>query len=639
MATADAEIDGVAGRLPRLDRLADALTSTGFLGVLIAALAWPIFSIAPGSGPDASWQAGLYLAHTEGLRFGSEFVFTYGPLGFLQAPVLYEQGMWVLAFLFQLSTHIAVAIVLLWAARRALPLGLAAVACYVLLVIGGPQAATALLAFALCFVALGEAPPRWASPRVVVFGGGVFAALELLVKANYGVAILGLVTLAVLGLPARRRNLPLLAMTTIGAFVVCWAASGQAIGNIPAFVSHSEQIVSGYSAAMGTDIVAQPWERVAAVFAVAALVAGAAVASRPDPLVRRLASVAVVVFFSFMAFKQGFVRQGLGNTPEFFVLVAAAGIVVAPRLPVGWGRAAALVLVAPLTALALVVLPSPSLWQSLKPAPHVEYLREDLEALASSDVRAQTIASARRSLRSSYGLPSSILIALGGRSVHIDPWEISVAWAYGLHWHPLPVIQSYSAYTPELDRLNARALSGPDAPTMILRRRGAVAGSIGSIDERFPGWESPAAMRAMLCHYKAARTSARWQLLERAGSRCGSATPVGVVHATTDEWIRIPAPPPRSVLFARVAGLGVGGLETARNLLYRARDRTVAFPGRGAWRLVPATAGDGLILRAARGADFPRPFGLAPDSSTLSFHIAGLGPHPISVRFFAQLVR
>lgn len=78
------------------------------------------------------------------------------------------------------------------------------------------------------------------------------------------------------------------------------------------------------------------------------------------------------------------------------------------------------------------------------------------------------------------------------------------------HWHPLPVIQSYLAYTSQLDRLNARALGAPNGPMMILRHRGAVAGSIGSIDWRFPGWESPAAMRAMLCRYRPVRTTAHW---------------------------------------------------------------------------------------------------------------------------------
>lgn len=639
MATADAHLNSAAGRLLWADRLSDALTSTGFLGIVIAILSWPIFSIVPGSGPDASWQAGLYLAHSQGLHFGTEFVFTYGPLGFLQVPVLYEQGMWVLAFLFQLTVHTAVAIVLLWTARKALPLGLAVVASYVLLVIGGLQAAAVLLAFACCFVALGEAPPRWASPRVVVLGGGVLVAIELLVKANYGIAVLGVVALTVLGSPERRRNLPLFIVTTIGVFVACWLASGQAIADIPAFISHSEQIVSGYSAAMATDIAAQHWERVAAVLTMVVLVGGAAIAARRDPPARRLAAVALVAFFSFAAFKQGFVRQGLGNTPEFFVLMAAAGIVVASRFPARPARVPALGLVVPLTALALVVLPSPSLWQSLKPAPHVEFLRRDLDELVSSDVKTKTIAEARRSLRSTYRLPPAIVRDIGDRPVHIDPWEIGVAWAYGLNWHPLPVIQSYSAYTPQLDGVNAGALSAAHGPTMILRRRGAVAGSVNAIDGRFAGWESPAAMRAMLCHYRAVRTTARWQLLERAISRCKMTIPVGVVRSTTDEWIQIPPPPRRSLVFARVAGIGVESWESVRSLLYRARDRTATFSGGGTRRLVPATAWDGLILCAAPGADFPHPFGLAPDCNAISFHIAGVSQRPITVRFFAQAVR
>lgn len=579
------------------------------------------------------------MAHSQGLQFGTEFVFTYGPLGFLQVPVLYEQGMWVLAFLFQLTIHAAVAIVLLWTARRALPLGLAVVACYVILVIGGLQAAAVLFAFACCFVALGEAAPRWAGPRVVAIGGGFLGAVELLVKANYGIVILGMAVLTVLGLPDRRRNLPLLVVITIGAFVAFWVASGQVIGDIPAFFSHSEQIVSGYSAAMATDIVAQHWERIAALVAMAVLFAGGVAATRRDPVLRRVASLVLVTFFSFTVFKQGFVRQGLGNTPEFFVLIAAAGVIVVSRLPRFPLRAAALGLVAPLVALALIVLPSPSLSQSLELEHHVEYLRQDLDALTSSGVRSQTIADARRELRSSYRLNPAILNALGDRPVHIDPWEISVAWAYGLNWHPLPVIQSYSAYTPRLDRLNARALSMPGGPAMILRRRGAVAGSLNSIDGRFPGWESPAAMRAMLCNYRPVRTTSRWQLLERTGSRCGAATPVKVVHATTDKWIHIPRPRPGHIIFARISGLGVDGWEAVRAGLYRARDRTAMLAGHGTWRLVPATVGDGLIVRAAWGADFPQPFGLASNSSAVSFHVASLARRSITVRFFAQVVR
>jgi hypothetical protein len=619
------------------DRAVRLLTSTAFLGLVLAALAWPIASIVPVSGPDASWQAGLYMAHSEGLQFGKEIVFTYGPLGFLQDPVLYDQAMWALAFLFQATIHVALAISLLWSARRALPLALAAVACYVLLVVGGLGAAAVLLAFAWCFVALGDRPPRFAVPLVTV-GGGLLAAVELLAKANYGVAILALALVAVLGLPDRRRNVPLFAAVTVGAFVACWAVAGQELSDIPVFVSRSAEVISGYSAAMATAIVAQHWERLAALGGIALLLAGAGFAARRDPLSRRVASLALVALFCFATFKQGFVRQGIGNTPEFFVLLAGAGIVVASRLPRLPFRAAALGLVVPLAGLSLAVLPSPSIWESLKPEHHVEYLRQDLDALLRPGERTRLIADARRALRSSYRIDPAILGALRGHSVHIDPWEIGLAWAYRLDWHPLPAIQSYTAYTSQLDGLNAAAMSGPGAPEMILRHRGTLAGTgEASIDDRFPGWESPAAMRAMLCHYRPLETTQRWQLLERSGDRCGAQWPIGVVRSMTDERIPVPSPPgPRDLVFARVDGVDVEGWERVRTLLYRARERTATLGAHGTWRLVPATAEDGLVLRAPRRVDYPAPFRIAPDSRTISLHIDAADRRSVTVHFFAQ---
>lgn len=628
--------DQVAG----LDRAVAALSSTAFLGAVLGVLTWPIASIVPAMGPDASWAAGLYMAHAEGLQFGKDIVFTYGPLGFLQVPILYDEAMWIVAFLFQAAIHVAIAISLLWVARRVFPLILAVVGCYCLLVIGGLTASVVLLAFIWCFVALGDDPPRFAIP-VATIGGGILAAVELLAKANFGIAILAFVALVVLGLPDRRRRVPLVAAIACGAFAVFWIATGQGLTNIPDFVSHTAQVVSGYSAAMGTDIAAVGWERSAAIAAMVLLLASAILATRGDPLPRRLASLALVVMFSFMSFKQGFVRQGLGNTPEFFVMAAGAGIAIAFRLPRVLRRIAVLGLTAPLIVLALVVLPSPSLLRSLEPEPHVEFMRQDLDALLRSGERQRLISEGRRSMRSSYRLDPAILKSLGGHPVHIDPWEIGVAWAYNLNWNPLPVMQSYSAYTPQLDRLNAEALSGPQAPTTILRHRKVAVGvAESSIDDRFPGWESPAAMRAMLCHYGAVRTTARWQLLERTGDRCGAFQPIAVVHSMTGKQISVPPPPgPRDIVFARIEGIGVEGLETLRTLLYRARERTVMLGARGTWRLVPSTAGNGLIMRASPTVDYPRPFRLAPGSRTMSLRIDGAVSRPLTVRFFAQPVR
>jgi hypothetical protein len=613
--------------------------STSFLGVAVAALTWPIVSIMPSTGPDASWMAGLYMAHREGLQFGRDIVFTYGPLGFLEVPVLYEQTMWIVAFLYHALIHVALAVSLIWVARRAFPLPIAVAACYCLLVIGQLEGAVVLLVFIWCLTALDDdRPPRFAVPMITI-GGGVLAAVELLGKANYGVAILVLTTLTVLGLPGRRRNVPLFAGVAIGAFAVSWVSAGQDPSGVYDFAARSAQVIFGYSSSMGTDIVAVDWERPAAIAGIFLLLFAVALATWRDSLPRRLVSIALVGTFSFMTFKQGFVRQGLGDTPEFFVLIAGAGIAVASRLSTAHLRTAAIGLTAPLVALSLAALPSPSLLDSLKWQPHVEFMKQDFDALMDPGKRQQLISEARSSMRSTYRLDPAMVRALGDRPVHIDPWEAGVAWAYGLNWQPLPVMQSYSAYTPQLDELNAAALIGTDGPSAILRHRRLEPVGGNSIDDRYPGWESPATMRAMLCNYRAAGTNSRWQLLDRVANRCGAPRRIAVVRSMTERRILIPIPPdPSDMVFARINGIGVTGWESLRATLYRAPERTVKLGVGRDWKLAPDTAGDGLILRAPAAIDYPQPFRLAPDVGTMSLRIVGAAPRPLTVEFFAERI-
>jgi hypothetical protein len=59
--------------------------------VFVAALypvlvAVPALPFAMGPGLDAGWVMGLSMAHAQGLEPGREFVFTYGPLGYLMYP-------------------------------------------------------------------------------------------------------------------------------------------------------------------------------------------------------------------------------------------------------------------------------------------------------------------------------------------------------------------------------------------------------------------------------------------------------------------------------------------------------------------------------------------------------------------------
>jgi hypothetical protein len=627
------------------EQLAGALTSTPFLGALLAIFTWPLVWPGPSTGLDPSWTAGLYMAHDIGLRFGEQFVFTYGPLGFLQVPVLYDESLWTIASLYQGLVHVGLAISLLWVARRAFPLAVAVPACYMLLVIAHLEGAMVLLALIWCLVAVSDRPPGFAAPLVVV-GGGVVAAIELLGKLNFGIAILLFCSIVVLGMPDRRRNAPLFAGVFLLTLASLWLLAGQGLANAPDFASNALEVLSGYSRSMSANVSDVSWQRPYAVGAMALLGVAAFVATRHDPRPRRTAFVAIVGLFAFLTFKQSFVRQGLGNGSDFFPMMLGAAIAIAWRLPIHLPkfppRSPAFALTLPLAALTIAALPSPSFWGSLKPEDHIDFLRQELHALLSGSERQQLTSDGRESMKSAYRLDPRTLRLIGDRTVHVEPREIGVAWAYRLNWRPLPVIQGYQAYTAALDRLNAEVLSGPDAPAVTLRQNmGAFAETTGaSIDNRNAAWDPPAAALAMLCRYRAVHTTDRWQVLYRGRNRCRQSRLIGTVHAQTSDEITVPPPPgSRDIIFARIHGAGVEGWENLRSILYRARQRTITVDERTTWRLVPDTAEDGLIMRASPTVDFPEPFRLAPNAHVISVQIGDAQPRNIEVRFFARKVQ
>lgn len=621
------------------------MLSTPFLAAVLAIFTWPIASIGPGPGLDASWQAALYMGVEGGMQFGRELVFTYGPLGFLHAPVLYGESLWLLAFAYHALSWFGLALTLVWVARRALLLPVAVGVCFLVLVVGHLAAVTVLIAFLWCFAALAAEPPPFTRP-LLVYGGAALAAAELLGKVNYGVSILVLCLVALLSIPGRRANLPRFVVTLAAVLVTLWLLAGQAPANLPDYFENSWQFVSGYSRAMGTDLGTVPWEIPLALAAAAVLIAAAAFATRGEPIRVRVGSLLLLALFVYVSFKQDFVRSGPDGRTEFAVLMTAAALAVGARFgersrrPRIDPRLLGAGLVAPMLALLVWVLPSPSFWGTVEPGPHLNFLREDLHAFLSPSARAAVRSDSREGMRSTYRLPASIRQRIGARPVAVEPWEVGVAWAYGLDWQPLPVIQDYAVYTPGLDRLNAAALAA-DGPTTILRQptRGENAAIVTDLSGRYPAWEAPAATLALLCHYRAALTTPRWQLLERS-DRCGAERALATVHTETGVPLPVPpAPGPGEVVFARVHGLGLTAPEAATALLYRAPRRSVSFDGGRDWTVTEATASDGLILRVPAAADFPRPFQLAPDPASFSFEIDGAGTRPLEVEFFAQRIR
>jgi hypothetical protein len=273
---------------------------------------------------------------------------------------------------------------------------------------------------------------------------------------------------------------------------------------------------------------------------------------------------------------------------------------------------------------------------SLNPITHARVVSDQVRKLA-SPARSQFLAAVTLALQ--YRLEPSTLRLLREHTVDIDPWEASLAWAYGLDWHPLPVIQDYSAYTATLDRADATALSTSSGPERILRENTTLVGlgnPNGTIDGRNPAWDPPAKTLAMLCHYAPLQTTARWQVLRRSTDRCGPARLIGTFKAGDGETVRLPPAGAGAILEARLVGAGVSGFERLRTFLYRARFRYLTVNGRFSYRLVPGTAGDGLLMDADPKVDFPAPFAVSPGARTIA--LSGV-PGTVTVKLYRIPVR
>jgi hypothetical protein len=243
-------------------------------------------------------------------------------------------------------------------------------------------------------------------------------------------------------------------------------------------------------------------------------------------------------------------------------------------------------------------------------------------------------------MKALYRLDGPTRGALEGHTVAVEPWEAGVAWAYELEWDPLPVFQNYSAYTSELDRLNAAAVESPDGPERILRENQLLVlpeFPTPDLDGRYPGWDPPEQARAVLCNFAPLHTTERWQVLGRVPDRCGPPRPIGSVQSRYGEVVAVPAPGAGEVVFARIQGAGVGGLELLTSLILHARVRQVVVNGSRTYRLLPETAGDGLLLRAdprLTATEGPT-FSPVPQARTLELGGAG---GKLRYEFFAMSV-
>jgi hypothetical protein len=613
------------------------LASCLVVALAITLLSWHALQLEPRPGLDPSWQAALHMALHYGITFGNRLIFTYGPLGFLSAPTLWYGSTGGVAVLYAVLVRFALALALFLGARRTY--GPAVGGVLALLVAGASVVtleAVPFLVFCVWMVdrvSASRPDSRRRLTLALMALGGAVAGLELLNEVSLGIELTALAVIVALGASGRRRDHLIVTLAALVlALLVAWTATGQDWGALPAYVHNSARIVSGYAAAMSLEEPSLTWEYTAGLVAFAFGLAGALQMTWNGPTRRRWGIVALWVAFCFFEYKEGFVRHEAGHGAIYFVALMGG------FLALGWrsrNRLIGLGLTAALFTFALAAQGPSSFSVVFDPGENAKTAIDQIEQVSSSAKRAAVIAQGRREIEQAMLVDQPTLDLLRGHTVDVMPYQVAVAWAYNLDWHPLPVFQSYAAYTTGLDQENADTLNSTRAPQRILRNQEP------GVDGRVPTFDEGLSTRTILCRYRELRAAGAWQVLGLGPNRCGAPVPLDAVHAGWYQNVPVPAPPnDHSFVFVRIGGVAVGGLERLHALLYKPVERVVLLDGVSR-RLIEETATDGLLLRAPVGVDFTTPFNLASNSSTIAVGKTGQGAgdgQPITFSFFAQSV-
>jgi hypothetical protein len=162
-----------------------------------------------------------------------------------------------------------------------------------------------------------------------------------------------------------------------------------------------------------------------------------------------------------------------------------------------------------------------------------------------------------------------------------------------MEWNPRPVFQSYSAYTSYLDNLNSRHFLDSNAPDFVLY-------AVKSIDGRYPLFDEPLTLRALICNYEVMWFDGDFMVLRRVADHCGPPTVIQTIESAFNRTITVPSNY-NGCVFGQVH-MQYNFIGTLGNLLYKVPPVNVelhfADGSTGTYRFVFGNAMDGLIVSA-----------------------------------------
>jgi len=546
----------------------------GIVSVLIAGRRYGF----PSVNLDPSWGTGLLLGRSDGLSWGRELDFTYGPWGWLSVHIVINRVLLALSMLFTIAVSTYVILVIWKLLRRSISEGASLlIVVFVVLPFFSQVSITEVFLAGIfgSYVLLLERANRgvtesWKSIALLTMP----VAFVLQLKISLGIfAFVGLVVVSAIWLN-RAKLLAWCFGSLLGWFALFWLVSERSIAGVGEWTRVSLEIAEGFASAMSMRL-GQPSALVLfvafCVGSVLLLVRKIRMEKFPTPNSAIASALLAVTLYS--ALKTGYVREEQFRILDGYALCLPMWIWLLSTMKKQFVRYAVLALPAVVGMLFLMgQRPSVKSVSGVFDWPaRVGVWVDNLSLLTSQTQYVQKASEARELAQSVYGLSNEMLTNLRDSSVQVDPFETTLVWAYSLRWKPVPIFQTYQAYAPGLDDVNTKALNQRSTSEVVLLEASAVK----NINDRLSLWTPPRYQLALTCSWELVLRDGRWEEWRRTDRDCGSPENISTSSVAANQTVEIPRASASELVvatFKPTASL-TGFLTRAFQFLYKPLDR------------------------------------------------------------------
>ena len=444
----------------------------------------------------------------DGLQFGPDVVFTFGPLGFLFANVYMGLHFWSLIFWQLIAAAVFAMIIidnaqLLTGIRRIIYFG-----SFLFIASLETDALYPMIIAMIGFELIRRSGEAWQPTTYLLI-----LFLALLATIKFTDLILGSFTVLIVCvqelLRGRWHIVLRLALCFLAGFLVLWMACGQNPYNLSTYLLNSWQISQGYQQAMGLPTRGRSfWLGVSVLVALSAY--GLLYLILHFGNARTLSRFVLLATFIYLVWKHGFVRSD--EHMLIFFVGALLPIVAFPALLDDslhrrWPAQLLLALAGLLCVLSMHSMSRQFGWPNLIWHASARFQDKLWRHYKLFGQRSTFRASYERQLekeKQQFDLPRTREV-IGQAPIDVLGYEQAIAIYNGFTYRPRPVFQSYAAYTSHLARLNDDFYRSSRAPDYALLK-------LQTIDNRFPTLDDSLLLRSFIYRYDYVHTERGFQL-------------------------------------------------------------------------------------------------------------------------------